>query len=282
MPIARGTGRSDKNRRDMPLGQNRQSNLPAIGYGKRKKMTAPTHDGDHTPDPKPETKDERLPSDEERVHNDIVRAIYEQRLRPGTKLGEEALAAAFSVSRARIRRVLLSLSQQKLVELIPNRGAFVIRPTESDARDIFSIRKSLENIVVERVAAKPDPAVIRKLRAHVRAEIVARDKGQRREAIRMAGEFHIMLARLSDSRVFLGTLEPVLVQSSLIVSLYGGGLVPSCPVEEHRAIVDALAEGDAVQACACMGQHLTHLEATLRLELDDNEEPDFASIFRQS
>ncbi|MFB9224062.1 GntR family transcriptional regulator [Paracoccus cavernae] len=221
----------------------------------------------------------RLPSDEERVHGDIVKAIYEQRLRPGTKLGEEALAAAFSVSRAKIRRVLLSLSQQKLVELIPNRGAFVIRPSESDARDVFTIRKSLENIVVERVAAKPDPAVIRQLRAHVRAEIAARDKGQRREAIRMAGEFHIMLARLSDSRVFLGTLEPVLMQSSLIVSLYGGGLVPSCPVEEHQAIVDALAQGDGAAACACMGQHLAHLEGTLRLELDDDEEPDFAAIF---
>ncbi|MDN3711466.1 GntR family transcriptional regulator [Paracoccus cavernae] len=220
----------------------------------------------------------RLPSDEERVHGDIVKAIYEQRLRPGTKLGEEALAAAFGQPREDPARAFVAF-QQKLVELIPNRGAFVIRPSESDARDVFTIRKSLENIVVERVAAKPDPAVIRQLRAHVRAEIAARDKGQRREAIRMAGEFHIMLARLSDSRVFLGTLEPVLMQSSLIVSLYGGGLVPSCPVEEHQAIVDALAQGDGAAACACMGQHLAHLEGTLRLELDDDEEPDFAAIF---
>lgn len=223
---------------------------------------------------------ERLPSIEQRVLSDIVKAIYEQRLRPGAKLGEEALAAAFSVSRARIRRVLLTLSHQKLVDLIPNRGAFVIRPTESDARDVFNIRKSLEDLVVERVAAKPDPAVIRKLRAHVRAEVVARDKGQRREAIRMAGEFHVKLASLSDSRVFLGALEPVLMQSSLIVSLYGGGLVPSCPVEEHQAIVDALARGDATKACHCMREHLTHLEATLRLEVEDDEEPDFAAIFQ--
>lgn len=224
--------------------------------------------------------EERLLPAEQRVLNEIVRAIYEQRLRPGTKLGEEALAAAFSVSRARIRRVLLTLSQQKLVNLIPNRGAFVIKPSESDARDVFSARRSLEDLVVERVAAKPDAAAIRKLRAHVRSEVAARDQGHRREAIRMAGEFHTMLAHLSGSRVFMGIVEPVLLQCSLIVSMYGGGLVPSCPVEEHQNIVDALAQGDGARASELMKEHLTHLEATLRLDVDDEEEPDFASIFQ--
>ncbi|MCB1404501.1 MAG: GntR family transcriptional regulator, partial [Rhodobacteraceae bacterium] len=138
--------------------------------------------------------DEHLPPIEQRVLNDIIKAIYEQRLRPGTKLGEEALASAFSVSRARIRRVLLTLSHQKLVDLIPNRGAFVIKPTGSDARDIFNARRSLEDLVVERVAAHPEPATIRRLRAHVRSEVAARHRGQRREAIRMAGEFHVTLA----------------------------------------------------------------------------------------
>lgn len=222
----------------------------------------------------------RLPPVEQRVFDDIVRAIYEQRLRPGTKLGEEALAAAFSVSRARIRRVLLALSHQRLVDLIPNRGAFVIRPTEDDARDIFSARQVLENLVVERVAARPEPAVIGKLRAHVQSEAAARDKGQRREAIRMSGEFHTTLARLSGSRVFQGTLEPVLLQSSLIVSMYGGGVMASCSVEEHQAIVDALEQGDAAKASELMREHLAHLEGTLRLEVEHDEEPDFAAIFR--
>ena len=164
--------------------------------------------------------------------------------------------------------------------MIPNRGAFVIRPTEDDARDIFSARRCLEDLVVERVAAKPEPATIRKLRAHVQSEIAARNKGQRREAIRMAGEFHATLVRLSGSRVFRATLEPVLLQSSLIVSVYGGGLVPSCPVEEHQAIVDALEQGDAAGASDRMKEHLTRLEGTLRLEVEDDEEPDFAAIFQ--
>ncbi len=222
----------------------------------------------------------RLVPVEQRVFHDVVKAIYEQRLRAGTKLGEEALAAAFSVSRARIRRVLLALSHQKLVDLIPNRGAFITKPTEDDARDIFSVRRNLEDLVVERVAAKPERAIISKLRAHVQSEAAARDNGQRREAIRMAGEFHMALARLSGSRVFQDTLEPVLLQSSLIVSVYGGGPTSSCLVEEHRAIVDALEEGNETRASELMQSHLTHLEGTLRLDVQYDEETDLAAIFQ--
>ena len=107
--------------------------------------------------------------------------------------------------------------------------------------------ENIEDLVVERVAAKPERAIISKLRAHVQSEAAARDNGQRREAIRMAGEFHMALARLLGSRVFQDTLEPVLLQSSLIVSVYGGGPTSSCLVEEHRAIVDALEESEAAR-----------------------------------
>lgn len=215
----------------------------------------------------------------QRVFDAILKAIYEQRIRPGTKLGEEALANFFSVGRGHIRRVLLALSHQKVVELIPNRGAFVTRPTEADARDIFSARRLLEELVVQRVIANADPATIKSLRAHIQAEAAARDNGQRREAVRMAGEFHLALTRLSGSKVLYGILESVLSQSSLIVSLYGGGLTSSCSVEEHQAVVDAIERGDAVAASELMNYHLTHLESTLRLDDYDVDEPNFEYIF---
>lgn len=215
----------------------------------------------------------------QRVFEAILKAIYEQRIKPGTKLGEEALAGIFSVSRGHIRRVLQALSHQKVVELIPNRGAFVTKPTEADARDIFSARQLLEEVIVERVAAKADPAAIKALRAHIRAEATARDNGQRREAVRMAGEFHLTLTRLSGSKVYQSILESVLSQSSLIVSLYGGGLTSSCSVEEHQAIVDAIEKGDVATASKLMSHHLVHLEGTLRLYDYDADEPDLAAIF---
>jgi DNA-binding GntR family transcriptional regulator len=117
------------------------------------------------------------------------------------------------------------------------------------------------------------------LRAHIQAEATARDKGQRREAVRIAGEFHLALVRLSGSKVLYGILESVLSQSSLIVSLYGSALTYSSSVEEHQAIVDAVENGDAAAASELMNHHLVHLESTLLLDDKDVDEPNFAYIF---
>ncbi len=60
---------------------------------------------------------------DQQIYDKLYRAIIEQRILPGTKLGEEALSTTFEVSRSRIRRVLLLLSNRNVVELRPNKGA---------------------------------------------------------------------------------------------------------------------------------------------------------------
>ncbi|HEU4475111.1 MAG TPA: GntR family transcriptional regulator, partial [Methyloceanibacter sp.] len=66
---------------------------------------------------------------EEAIYERILAAIFEHRLPPGTKLGEDRLASIFAVSRARIRRVLPRLAHEGVVRLEPNRGAFVAQPS---------------------------------------------------------------------------------------------------------------------------------------------------------
>src|SRR5438552_17196298 len=86
------------------------------------------------------------------VYDRIHRAILEQRLPPGTKLGEESLSSRFAVSRARVRRILLRLAHDKCVELRPNRGAYVAPPSAQDARGGFPAGRIVEARTVERVA----------------------------------------------------------------------------------------------------------------------------------
>src|SRR6058998_2881578 len=107
------------------------------------------------------------------VYDRIHRAILEQRLPPGTKLGEESLSSLFAVSRARVRRILLRLAHDKSVELRPNRGAYVAQPSAQDAREVFTARRIVEAHTVEGVAkGLPTPARQRLLR-HVAREQAA-------------------------------------------------------------------------------------------------------------
>ena len=63
------------------------------------------------------------------IYHQIFDAILAQRLLPGTKLTEDELAGIFDVSRAVVRRALLRLSHERIVDIRPNRGAVVASPS---------------------------------------------------------------------------------------------------------------------------------------------------------
>ena len=76
-------------------------------------------------------------AEEEAIVEKIYAALINQRLAPGTKLSEALLCEAFGVGRMRVRRVLLLLANRELVDLQPNKGAFVARPTPKQAQEVL-------------------------------------------------------------------------------------------------------------------------------------------------
>ena len=84
------------------------------------------------------------PKTDQAVYDAIFRAILEGRLKAGTKLAEKPLAEIFAVSRERIRKVLQRLGAERRLEMIPNRGARVPRPTLDDVRSVYEAHRVLE------------------------------------------------------------------------------------------------------------------------------------------
>ena len=191
----------------------------------------------------------------EKLHVVLRQAIIEQRLAPGTRLSEDAIGESFGTSRTIAREALGRLAGEGLVELIPNRGAFVANPTFEDGRDIFAVRKSLERLVVQEVAARMTPQIAEALRALGRKEA---DSGpiSEAEAIRLAGEFHLRLAELSGNALLLRYVTELVSRCSLVLAMYGRPHSANCALNEHLALVEALAAGDGVRAGDLMDQHL--------------------------
>ena len=88
----------------------------------------------------------------EAIAERIRAAILEHRLAPGAKLTEAQLCDVFGVKRGTIRQALAQLATDKLVDLEPNRGAFVASPTLQDVHEVFEMRRIIELAVVERLA----------------------------------------------------------------------------------------------------------------------------------
>jgi DNA-binding GntR family transcriptional regulator len=216
---------------------------------------------------------------DQEIYEKIYRAIIEQRLMPGTKLGEESLCEVFDVSRARIRRVLLTLSNRNIVDLHPNRGAFIARPTTREATDIFDARLAIELAIVRGAVEKITKKQAGRLRSHVDEERRAQKRKNRREAITLSGKFHLLLAHIAGNQVLESYLEELVSRTSLIIGMYGAAGSPDCPYTDHLGIVDAIDGGDAEQAVALMSGHLHHIIDGLHLPASDDNEINLAEIF---
>lgn len=201
----------------------------------------------------------------EAVHEALRQAIIEQRLTPGAKLPEDALGDAFGTSRTIAREALGRLAVEGLVELKPNRGASVANPSLDEGRDVFVVRRGLERTVAEALAGRLTPEAVAELRALVERERAASGHNEA-ESIRLAGEFHLSLARLTDNALLIRYVTEVVSRCSLILAMYGRPHSAECGVSEHFAIIDALVEGDAARAATLMDEHLQHVASRALLE----------------
>ncbi|WP_414716830.1 GntR family transcriptional regulator [Tardiphaga sp. 37S4] len=185
----------------------------------------------------------------------LRRAIIEQALEPGAKLPEDSLGERFGVSRTIARYALGQLASEGLVELRRNRIAVVVTPSWQDARDIFDIRMDLERLIVRKIAGKLSSSQIARLKAHVEAEREAHD-GPNAVSIRLATEFHIMLASMTNSPVLVRYVSEIAYRCCLTLSLFSRPHSSECGISEHIAIIEALQEGDANKAMSLMHSHL--------------------------
>lgn len=218
---------------------------------------------------------------EDAIYEKLLTAIFEHRLPPGMKLGEEGLARIFGVSRARIRSVLPRLAHEGVVRLEPNRGAFVAQPTVEEARDVFETRRILEPAIVHKLALDHDARRdVAPLRQHVAAEAKARAQGDTRAIVRLSGEFHILLAERAGNALLAKSMRELASLTCLIIALYDKPSVPSCLGEEHGQIVDALAAGDGERAARLMLEHLNHVERNLDLSLPEPGPVDLEDALR--
>ena len=218
--------------------------------------------------------------DEQAIVERVIAAVMEQRLPPGTKLSEAALCDTFGVRRTRVRRALLLLANQDIVDLISNRGAFIASPSQQEARNVFEARKAIEPDVVRLAVERAGASDIAGLEEHLRSECDAHAEQDRRNAIRLSGEFHVRLATMTGNAVLARMTRALVTRTSLIIGLFGASEVSNCPEEEHAEILGAIKCKDAEKAIALARDHLNHVEAKLDLTTGEGDQINIRAILR--
>ncbi len=196
---------------------------------------------------------------------------------PGDKLTEDVIGDRFGVSRTIVRTVLARLYAEGLVDMQPNKGATIAQPSLSEAQDVFETRMCLERQVIARLAEKVTEDDMESLQRHVELETKA-NIHDGSAAIRLAGEFHILLASLSGNKVLARYVDEVVSRSSLILALYSRPHSSDCSINEHQQIIDALRQGDGQAAIDAMDHHLKAVADRALLSSTSDKHRDIRSI----
>ncbi|MFD5080987.1 GntR family transcriptional regulator [Streptomyces sp. NPDC058371] len=183
----------------------------------------------------------------------------------GEYLSEQEIADRIGVSRTPIREALLLLAAEDLVELVPKRGARVAPLSGREITELMELRGIVERYAAEQVIGAgggPVPELV---------ELLERQRAlsgpeQAKEFIEVDHRFHSTLVSAVGNALLdrhYDGLRSRQVRAG-VVALYNRQGRQEAVLDEHRAIVDALAAGDAAAACAAID---SHLESTLKVLL---------------
>jgi DNA-binding GntR family transcriptional regulator len=216
-------------------------------------------------------------ADPDEVHERIWSAIMDHSLPPETRLVEERLCEIFGLGRTRLRQVLQRLAHENVVTLMPNRGAMVARPSIREARDVFAARRVLETGTVNGFLDCATREDLKRMHNHLAREKAAWKDNDRRAALKLSGEFHLVVAEGAGNRILVDMLRDLVSRSSLIIAVYQAPNTPTCPPDEHERLVAALEKGDR-RAVDLMVRHLDHVLADLRLQDPEAKSVDLESV----
>lgn len=182
----------------------------------------------------------------------LRRDIVSGRLAGGTELRQEELAEKFGTSRIPVREAMQALERDGLIVVHANRRSVVAEFRDSDLRDHYGARALLEGEAAAMcVGREADTVALAEIQDELE-RVGVEDAGAYEELNR---QFHAWIWAESGSR-WIERLAGILWQG---ISPRTPGLVPGqadLAREEHRAIIEALASGDAERARAAVRAHI--------------------------
>ena len=204
----------------------------------------------------------------ELAQREIRDLIVTLELPPGAVLSEAELMQRLHMGRTPVREALKALAHERLVDVYPRRGMFV---AGIDARDLASLSEARELLepAAARLAAQrlsDDDRLELDLLLHELSAL--RNEPQGRDLIALDQRLHRFIYRVARNPFLEGVLDDYYTHALRIWFLALDRLEHlGDAVLEHRAILEAVRDGDQQRAADTMSAHIGGFESAIRRAL---------------
>jgi len=190
----------------------------------------------------------------------LAHSIVTGELAQGQKLNEAELAERFGMGRGPLREALRHLEGMRLVKRIPNVGARVVVLDRKTLSDLYAVREALEGMACRIAATRMTDAEIDQLRKLLDShEKQIRKQGGKVYSQKEGDlDFHYQIARSSRNQMLMDLLGSeqyqLLRMCRYRTSRNAERTGPA--LQQHRQIVEALAQRDGELAEMLMRRHI--------------------------
>ena len=195
----------------------------------------------------------------EKLENDIITGVYAR----GEILTELKLVENLGVSRTPIREALRRLEQERLIAE-SGKGSVVLGITLEDLVDIMDIRQRIEGLAAYYAAQNITPEGVERLRTINQLQDFYYGKHDIEHLREMDDQFHDAIYELSGRAVIHDTLLPLhkKTQRYRRISIEDSTRLDKS-MQEHRAIFEAIAAGNAELAEQLTHHHIVNAKESM-------------------
>ena len=197
----------------------------------------------------------------DKIRSDILNGKYKR----GEELVESSMGKELGISRTPVREAIRQLELEGLVQLVPNKGAFVTGISEKDVRDIYLIRARLEGLAARMAAKNITPELLDAMEETVVLSEYHAKKEHYEQVCEMDSKFHKLLYKASGSRILEHTLTDFhqYVQRVRMASIMKKRRMEKSN-DEHDAILTAIREHDEEKAELVATRHISNTVENLK------------------
>lgn len=188
--------------------------------------------------------------------------IIRNDLKPGAVISEPALARHYDVSRQPVREAFITLVNEGLLEIRPQRGTLIKRIDPEAVLNGRFIREAFEADIVKTLAKTPDKALVTELRKQIENQKrISKDIPVR--FIALDETFHHTLADAAGLRKAWDFLDAIKTQMDRVRFITFEEIPIDQLIEQHSQIVDCIEQQSSEGAEGAMRNHLRQILKSL-------------------
>lgn len=186
----------------------------------------------------------------------IKENIVRLELAPGSKVSESEIAAGLGLSRTPVREALQELSRERIVEIYPQRGSIIALVDYTLVDEARFMRQCLECGVADVLAQRAGTMDFSALRENLELQEYYLRSGNLDKLLELDNQFHQELYRLAGYENCYRMMAGMYLHFDRVRWMATQSVNQEPCVEDHRAIYQAIVEGNSREAAEVVREHL--------------------------